>query len=266
MSPLWRDELYIVLSPGRIVLRGLRRGRQPRVQERIIACDDAGVVSWDSGLTALRSAVAAGDWRGARTTVVLSNHFVRYAIVPACPELNEAEYSEYARHHFVKTYGPSASDWVLRINPDAAAAPRLASAVGPKLLVALAEALHAGGLRLASIQPCLMKVYNDHCSRLGTGCVWLALAEPGRVALLLRNGERWIGAWAARCGADWKAELLALLDRARYLADAPHDARTVWLHTLDLVPGVFPERPWNIRLLALAHQHPGTGTDAPALP
>lgn len=249
MSLLWRDEVTVLLSPQRVLIRRIPRGLGRPALTQVLSCTPGEAGAWDPALAALAQA-ANGAWRGAHATIVLSNHFVRYAVVPACPELNSEEYLEFSRHQFARTFGATAAEWVLRINPASNDAPHLASAVAPALLHALAETTQAAGMRLASVQPYLMAVYNECRRTIGSGVAWLALAEPGRLVLALRDGERWLGTWAARTGPVWGADLVALLDRARFLIDGPVEARTVWLHAPLLPDAAFPPRPWIMRKLA----------------
>src|SRR5438046_777859 len=93
-----------------------------------VACDPAlGAEPWQGAISALK---ALEFTQPCKVTVVLSNHFVRYAIVPWSSSLSTAaEEDAYIRHHFAKIHGERAKAWGLRASESAADAPRLASAV-----------------------------------------------------------------------------------------------------------------------------------------
>ena len=122
MSRLFRDRLLIGLAPAEMT-----------VGKDSVACDPAfGAESWQGAISALK---ALDFKQPCNVTVVLSNHFVRYAIVPWSSSLSTAaEEDAYIRHHFAKIHGERAKAWSLRASESAADAPRLASAVDQALI------------------------------------------------------------------------------------------------------------------------------------
>jgi hypothetical protein len=160
-----------------------------------------------------------------RLTVVLSNHFVRYALVPWSNALaSEAEEEAYVRHHFARIHGQRARGWAVRAAEAPAGAPRLASAVDKALIDALRAVFPPKRkARLASVQPELMEVFNRARGAIPRGGAWLALAEPERACVALHMGRRWHAVQSA------KGAWLALLERAR-LAVAGETPDLVLLH------------------------------------
>jgi hypothetical protein len=155
--------------------------------------------------------------------VVLSNHFVRYAIVPWTAGLDTAAEEEaYVRHHFAKVYGERAKTWALRWSDNGGT--RLASAIDQALLEALKQALP----RLASVQPYLMAAINRCRASIPRSGAWLALVEADRACIALHAGGRWQSVQNA------KGAWLDLLERERHRAEgsAPQ---------LALVAGTTPE-------------------------
>jgi hypothetical protein len=145
-------------------------------------------------------------------TLVLSNHFVRYAVLPWSDGLSTpAEEEAYLRHHFAKIHGERAKGWSLRASEAPRAAPRLASAID----TALAEALKAafpkeGKAKLVSVQPELMEAANRWRQAIPAAGAWLVLAEPERACIALHAGQGWRSVQNAK--GDW----FTLLDRERY--------------------------------------------------
>ena len=83
MSRLWRDRLLVSLAPSSVALVRVAGRLRPRIiAKQVLDCDPAfGAEPWQGAVAAL--AAAAERLRAERVdaTVVLSNHFVRYAIV-----------------------------------------------------------------------------------------------------------------------------------------------------------------------------------------
>jgi len=52
-----------------------------------LACGEAGAAAWEPALEALARGLASLAWQGADASVTVSNHFVRYALVPAAGKL-----------------------------------------------------------------------------------------------------------------------------------------------------------------------------------
>src|SRR5436190_11678999 len=145
VSRLFPERITVAVAPDQLT-----------VGSRTIACDAAfGSEPWHGAIAALRGV----EWKDrVRVTAVLSNHFVRYALVPWNTALADpAEEEAYVRHHFAKIHGERAKSWALRWSAEAADAPRLASAIDTGLVQGLKECFPAKGrARLVSIQPYLM--------------------------------------------------------------------------------------------------------------
>jgi hypothetical protein len=200
------DRLRIGLAPSFVSVER-ERGflRKAIVDRQKLACDPGfGAQLWDGALAALKSC----DTR-LRATVVLSNHFVRYAIVPWTTGLDTAAEEEaYVRHYFARVHGERAKSWVLRWTRNGDT--RLASAIDQGLLEALKLALP----RLVSMQPYLMAAINGCSDFIPKTGAWLALVEDERACIALHAGGRWRAVQNAR-GA-W----LDLLERERHRAES----------------------------------------------
>ena len=237
MSLLFSERLTIGLAPAEVTLarsRGVLRRKI--VEQRSVACDPAlGAQPWEGAVAAL-----AGRDAALPATVVLSNHFVRYAVVPWSEGLeSEAEEEAFVRHHFARVHGDRAAGWALRWTDHGPT--RLASAIDRGLLEALRQALP----RLRSVQPYLMASINRCRRSIPRSGAWLALVEAERACVALHAGGRW------RSVQNAKGAWLDLLDRERHRVEGA-------VPELALVAGAeVPEeaRGWNIRMLpgGLAH-------------
>lgn len=128
----------------------------------------------------------AGLRRRAEVTVVLSNHHVRYAVVPRGGAATPEEEMALARFHFTRIHGERAKGWEVRVSEG------LACAIDAALLQDI-RALFKGKARLVSVQPSLMHAYNGARRKIPREGAWLVLAEKGRTCLARLAAQGW--AW-----------------------------------------------------------------------
>ena len=244
MSLSLRDELRVVLCPDRLLLvrigrsftyRGLRR----RVlDKKSIPCADAyeGAEPWSGAVRALEAELPGMANNAAYATVILSGHFMRYALVPWSGALkDEEEETAYARHFFKQMHGSAAESWELRLSPARAGMPQFASAVDRGLTDAVRALFGGAGIRLRSIQPSLMVAYNSCRNRLQKSSAWFVLFEAGSLCLALLRQGRLGSVRTLRAGGDWRETLPRLLEREAYLTDedAATDEVLLWAPELD---------------------------------
>lgn len=255
MSPSWRDRVRIALAPRQVALVRFARGLRPRISgKRLVECAPGPVEApWEGALLALPEALTAEDCRGAEASVVLSNHFVRYALVPWSDEVQDSqEEMALTRYCFASAYGDAAETWAFRLSPGKPRAPRMASAVDRALVESLREAFKAAGLRLASIQPYLMAGVNHWRAIFGGAPGWFALVEPGRLCCARFDRDGWQAVRTARLGADTAGDLTEWLDRERRLAGGADHSPRVLLHAPEAPELALPrESGWSVEPLRL---------------
>ena len=189
MSLPWPREIRAGLCPDRIVLGGAVHPAADPVAE-----------------LGLRAGTAKFP---ARVTVVLSNHLVKYALLPWSAALkSERDWVAYARHGFLSTYGDSCAAWRIQVSPEARGEARLASAVDGGIIDAL-RAIPA----VASIQPYLMAAFNTLRKAFSAQPAWLVVQEPGRLTLALAAGHAWKTVRSRKAHGDWRNVLCDLLER-----------------------------------------------------
>ena len=150
---------------------------------------------------------------GSAVHVVLSNHFVRYLLVPWNEALlGEAERLAYASRAFHDIYGDSATAWDVRLSNDRYGAPAIASAVDKALLDALSGTLSSRSLQLHSVQPYFMSAFNRYQSQLGNRGAFV-LAEPGKLVVGTYDQDqwRWIGTARLERGQDLAGQVTQML-------------------------------------------------------
>lgn len=267
MSLLLRDEHRIVLGHDQVMLAVARRELTRRGMKRHVLAEQvlpnnaaggemsASEMPWHGSLNALKSILPGLAPRNSHATVTLSNHFVRYALIPWSEALsNDREEMAFARHLFREMFGSDADSWELRINHNKAGMAQLACAVDTRLLDELRGLFGRARIRLNSIQPHLMAAYNSCSSLLHGRSAWLALPEPGNLCLALLRDGQWCWVRVIRTGAGWRDELPLLLEREEFLANADATINEVFLWFPDQRDDVLPESGrWQFRYLPPPH-------------
>lgn len=193
MSLSWRDRYCAALKPDRVELVRIGRGwsRAVNLSRSLEVATDNEEPRWVAALAALRSLLEAeGSGRG-DLSVVVSNHFVRYLVIPWDAQIGSIdEYEAYLRIAFENVFGDTAASWTFRSTTEKAGAPRLAAAIDGELDHGLRQ-LGAGSLRLVSVQPYLMAAFNALSQTLRRQDFFFLLAEPGRACVLAAVDGYW---------------------------------------------------------------------------
>ena len=206
MSLSWPERASLGLCPDRLLL-----SRGAATQALGVAPAD-GASAWRAALEALP--VALGERAPRRLTVIVSHHFLRYALLPWNAALQSEEaWRAYAEHRLAAIYGAPAAPWALRVAATAPRGARIACAVEQALIDALQAKLRGRGVRLASVQPHLMTAFNRSRRRLRGATCWLVVAEAGRLALALIERGAWRALRSRRVDARWREALPQLLAR-----------------------------------------------------
>lgn len=261
------DQVNLVHTEWKLTLRG-RRASMTNQRFPAVAGDESSSSSWKGALRALEKALPIHVGHPAHVCVILSSRLVRHVLVPWSDALGDAdEELAFARHCFDKVYGEAAAQWELRLSPDRNGVPMLASAVDAGLLCALRDAFDAAEVRLDSIQPNLMAVYNDYRRLLRNRSAWLALVEPGNLVLALRHQGKWVRIRSQRIDSGWRDELKLILEREAYLTDPAVAARDVFVWASGRGDIRLPEdERWQFLQLAPRPPHGLASTDQGRFP
>jgi hypothetical protein len=210
---------------------------------------------WKPALLALESALQGPANGTTAASVILSNQFLRYTLVPWRAELADSQEDlSYARHCFTKVYGRAALQWEIRLSQQALETPRVASAVDPELLDGLRSVCQRAGIGLRSVQPHLMAAFNSAKLHLRQRSAWLALLEPGHLCLALLHDGEWSRVRSMRLEGSWREELPPILEREAFLANDPAAPHEVWVGHLEHADLTLPEiDSWQFHALAPAH-------------
>jgi hypothetical protein len=167
-------------------------------------------------------------------SVVLSNHFVRYAIIEADHSLkNKAEENAYIKHRFGQLFGESESPWEFRFDQKHPSSPFLVSAVEAKLTASLREICKRFNVKLRSIQPCLMKIYNLSKTELMNKDAWLILCEQGKLCIVWLKDGYPDSVRMIKAGEDWQEKLAEIVEREIYLSELETSNEEIYLWSTD---------------------------------
>lgn len=231
MLPLWRNRVCIALSPEHISLVKLGRGLKPK----LLAQYDEAIIpsgnppSWQAVVERLAQVLAQPEWQNSDADIVLSNRLVRYAVVPSNAQLKKyAEQEAFARHLLTQTYGAVVGLWTLRIQRGKIGLPWLVSAVDQALLERLKQDCITNKLKLRSVTPYLMPVFNHYRKLIKADPSWLVINEPGYSVFALLSGEAFVS--LSSVSHDSISDLNVMLDRENLVCTLLEACKTVYVH------------------------------------
>jgi hypothetical protein len=220
VSPSWRDRVEAYLAPDGVELVRVRRGLRPRSDAGTLV-ESLGEPGWPASIEALARTLPGIASRGAEVHAAVSNHFVRYAVLPGIDALDaDSEREALARHQLQAIHGERAAGWRVALAEHGSRAAGLVAALDAGLLDALGAAVTAAGCSLRSVEPLLAVAFNA-CRREVVGdAAWLTVAEPERLCIARIAGGSWVEVRNARASRELAAELPAVLEQMRLTAGA----------------------------------------------
>lgn len=251
--PLPRERVRLEIYPQRIVAARFS-AKGAALARRVVNCEASPTDAspWAAALAELTPLLAQPEFGRAPAEIVLSNHFVRYAIVPWRDDLSgDEERRAWVRHCFVQAFGAAAASWQISHSGVRFGEPAVASAVEPALLEALRAAAAGAALRIDSIEPFLAAVFNGSRAAIGAGHYWFVAAERGRACIARIDAGGWQSLRCQRLGDDWQRELPLLLTRERLLGGAADGATRVYLYAPGLTGAGLHEGEWTTRGLKM---------------
>jgi hypothetical protein len=144
---------------------------------------------WQPALTALRQAFEQLKFDSLDVEVILSNRFMRYALLPWTDAVKtHAEMVSLSRIQFENLFGPIAKEWHVQSDMPVYGQPGMACALDSALLASLRSLSSERRLRLVSVQPHLMLVINRWRQRFGRNALILLAESAQCIFLSLREG------------------------------------------------------------------------------
>lgn len=228
MLPLWRDQIRIVLCQDRLVVLRMQGRSRSRIRTKQELCYSGTESGWQPIVALLDKLLASPGLEKADATVIFSNHFMRYLVLPwNDARLSDAEQMALVQHRFAEVYGDTGEAWEYRLSGEKYAMPTLASALPQAFLQHLQAAFKTSPLRLKSAQPYLMSAFNAFSRKLGAEAAWFILVERDTFCLGLLQDGQWVSVRLRRIVSDWFAEAMLLLERESLLLG--HSSQKVWL-------------------------------------
>lgn len=140
----------------------------------------------------VRALVTEMNGATGRISLVLSNHFMRYLVLPWNDALSgDTEWLAYARHQFATIYGVDAQLSQIRMARQPFGKPQMVAAVDAKILADLLREFEMASLQIEQIHPYLMVAFNMSRKRFIEDDFWFAVLESGRVYLAKFNQKAW---------------------------------------------------------------------------
>jgi hypothetical protein len=182
----WFKPITLALSADGIALRAA--GQLPRM----LTSASAKLPTSELLLKAFADALQdeALQKSGKRIRLVLSNHFVRYSVLPWQAEIiSREDWLAIARHDFRKRYGVVAERWKICVSLNGFGQNVVAAAIDESLIDGLSGIAQEHGCKLVAIEPFLMAVLKHYPA--GNDKHWLLIAEPERVLLCEMADNQW---------------------------------------------------------------------------
>ncbi|MBI3902530.1 MAG: hypothetical protein HY306_06250 [Nitrosomonadales bacterium] len=240
MSLLTKNELRVVLChnqlqlvhvSGRLTLKGWAYQVLDKQIHSFGADPD---MPWSMGVNKLETVLSGLDIQPESASIVLSDYFLRYAIVDADPTLHgEAEQIAYVKYRFGELYGESADSWELRLDQEYPGAPFFVSSVEGQLIADLRETFAQAHVRLQSIQPCLMRMYNQCRAEFKNRDAWFILFEHDSLCMVWLKNGRPNSVRKIRVADDWLQKLPEIIERETCLSGLDTEAKEVFLWSFD---------------------------------
>lgn len=234
MSLLWPSQLLVGISQHSVAMLQLS-GLSKRVQHKQhvqIATPEQG---WNQALSQLQTMLTSLPQPKPKVLrVVLASDFVRYLALPSSGGIMRNEDKiDFARAAYKEVYGNMADAWQIQCDDAAPDQASLSAAVDKDLIEALTKLAQQHDMRLTSVQPQLMPVFNRSKAQLGAAQQHFALVESGRLLFSqLKNGH-WQKIRSFALESDWTAQLKSIAQRENMsngaeaghtlLVYAPHD-------------------------------------------
>lgn len=212
MLPLWRDAVVAYVAPRRIALQRWARGlRRTLAASLDVTLDARSGDAFPAAFARLSELLADSQWQSADAQVILSDHWVRYATVPAPAVTLDADGRlSHARYVLADRFGDSLAQWTLALTDSPPGQPYVACATPAPMRTELGDLFASAQLNLTSLQPQLVVSFNTWRHRLPAAESWFITVDHGSLAAVHVLDGVWHRVHTARLSADWWVEIQRL--------------------------------------------------------
>lgn len=235
MLPSWRKRLCVVLCPDQVIILGLGRGLRPRViLQTILPCAQvADAPGWQPALDVFEHWLGSHEMDSAAVTVILSGHFVRYALMPYSAEVtSRAEERALAQILFEGIYGERARQWTLEIGQSGYGETRLIAAADTLLLERITATLAPTTLKLRAIAPYFVQAFNCFRAQIQAADGLFAVVESDRLTGVTFRGGQLVGVRHVPLSDETDEQLSRLLHREALTGGFDPEGLAVYLHVV----------------------------------
>lgn len=185
---------------------------------------------WDGALAGLE-ALLKSRRPGRDLDIRLSHHFAALHLLPPPPmRLGMEEMQGWLGERLAADFGAEAAAWRLAWQDVPPGRPVPVASLPADRYQALTDRVSAAGGRARRVAPWFVPAWAGHHRALGRGMAWLALAEPGRLALARVEGGRAVSLGLSRLdpASALAGQVAAALGRQALQAGVPAQG-DVWL-------------------------------------
>lgn len=239
MSLLWAETIEATLHPAlvRVASRplfGRPSGPPSSTQVEADSVGAAGDEAWRPALSTLDDALRRAEVSGRMLRVAISDHFVRYTLIPWSAELvANSERLAFSQLSMREVFGPAADGWALCLGDQPAGRPFFCAGIDASLLHDLRDLAGKHRLRLRSVVPMLSARVQRHRRSLKERAFCFASLEPGRMTLAFHGAHGWDAVRGRRVANGVGEELAGALRQEAAVAGAGATG-TVYLAGEDL--------------------------------
>lgn len=183
----WFEPITLALGTDGIAMR--IAGQSPRM----LTDASAKLSTNEHLLSAFSAALQEETLQNAnkRIRLVVSNHFVRYTVLPWQQEvMSRQDWTAIAEHDFRKRYGAVAEAWKVCVSLNGYGKNVVASAIDQDLIDGLNNIALECNCKLVTIEPFLMAAVKQ--CLLSDDQQWLLISEPERVLLCEMDNQQWL--------------------------------------------------------------------------
>jgi hypothetical protein len=214
VSPSWRDRIGISLAPGQVGLVRFSRGLKPELAQSEVAAEaEAEDASGGTAIRLLAKLLAGEGMSRADVSMTLSNHFVRYAVLPWSEVVSDEDWQALAQHQFRTIYGDAALEWATTVAWQGAERPVVACAMPKALLDRIDATVRAAGSRLRSVSPYFVAAFNFCRGRLPEDAFCFGVVEAGRFTFGGIEQGTWSSMASRRVSGDTAPRLAQMLEQ-----------------------------------------------------
>ncbi|NHZ32156.1 hypothetical protein [Massilia rubra] len=219
------SQLEVHLHSHCVAIATKRLGKRAEARQLIAVAPPSGahVAGWVASLTVLDACLDAAPQSGASVEFVVSDHFVRYGLIPWSPDVQSSnEFNALGGAALHAIYGAMSAEWEIQVEHGGYRAAGLACAMEQALISKIAQLCDKHALRLRKMQPLSTQIFNRLRRTTGNDGL-VAVVEHNRCILAcIRNGA-WHSIRALSVGLGAANALDVLIERELVLQGLDQD-------------------------------------------